>query len=149
MLDIKDYEKFMRIAIEEAKLAYDRGDVPVGAVLVDSLGSVLVRGGNMQRTENNPTSHAEIVLIREATRELGTDNLEGYSLFSTAEPCPMCASALLMVKIKKIYIGAKLENDFYPNIKIKEIGKLLDDKSILLVEGILEEECTEILKMIK
>lgn len=149
MLDVKDYEKIMRIAIEEAKLAYNRGDVPVGAVLVDNSGNVLVRSGNMQRTENNPTSHAEIVLIREATRKLGTDNLEEYSLFSTAEPCPMCASALLMVKIKKMYIGARLENDFYPNIKIKEITKLLDDESILLVEGILEEECTEILKKIK
>ena len=100
MLDKDCCEKLIRISIEEAASAIERGDEPFGGVICDAEGNVVVRGGNRENTEQNPTSHAEMVLIREACGKLGTKDLSGYICVCNAESCPMCTSALILAGIR-------------------------------------------------
>ncbi len=96
----------MDIALDEAKLAADRGEVPVGAVLVSKDGDVLARSGNYTRERNDPTAHAEINVIREACAKLGQERLSGCDLYVTLEPCSMCATAIAHARIARVYYGA-------------------------------------------
>lgn len=90
----------------EARAAADRGEVPVGAVLVAPDGSVVAQAGNRTRELNDPTAHAEILVIREGCAQAGSERLPGYDLYVTLEPCPMCATALSAARIRRIYYGA-------------------------------------------
>ena len=96
-------ENFMSLAIAEAKLAFLRGDVPVGAVVVKN-GEVLGRGANVKT--NDPTAHAEIQAIRMAAESVGCWNLSGCDLYVTLEPCAMCAGACVNARIRNIVFGA-------------------------------------------
>jgi tRNA(Arg) A34 adenosine deaminase TadA len=97
----------MALAIAEAKLAAGRGEVPVGAVIVDPAdGSVLAQGGNLVEGESDPTAHAEIVAIRQACRAAGRPRLDGFDLYVTLEPCAMCAQAIAHARIRRLYFGA-------------------------------------------
>lgn len=93
-------------ALLEARKAAERGEVPVGAVLVDSDGNVLAADGNRTREHNDPTAHAEILVIRAACEKLGNERLSGCDLYVTLEPCPMCASAISQARIARLYYGA-------------------------------------------
>ncbi|WP_366936247.1 nucleoside deaminase [uncultured Nitratireductor sp.] len=95
----------MNVALEEARLAADRGEVPVGAVIVHD-GAVIARAGNHTRACNDPTAHAEIVAIREACRKLGSERLIDADLYVTLEPCAMCAGAISFARIRRLYFGA-------------------------------------------
>ncbi len=90
----------------EARAAADRGEVPVGAVLVAPDGSVVAQAGNRTRELNDPTAHAEILVIRKGCAQAGSERLPGYDLYVTLEPCPMCATALSAARIRRIYYGA-------------------------------------------
>ncbi len=90
----------------EARAAADRGEVPVGAVLVAPDGRVVAQAGNRTRELNDPTAHAEILVIREGCAQAGSERLPGYDLYVTLEPCPMCATALSAARIRRIYYGA-------------------------------------------
>lgn len=97
----------MKLALIEASKAADRGDVPVGAVIIDSLsGEVLASSGNCIVTDNDPTAHAEMVVIRETSRKFATPRLMNCDLFVTLEPCPMCATAISFARIRRLYFGA-------------------------------------------
>ncbi|MGE0231317.1 MAG: nucleoside deaminase [Flavobacteriaceae bacterium] len=96
---------FMHIALEEAKAAGERGEVPIGAVLVRD-GGIIARAGNRTRADSDPTAHAEIVVIREAARLLGSERLTGCDLYVTLEPCAMCAAAISFARIRRLYYGA-------------------------------------------
>lgn len=96
----------MQTALTEARKAAARGEVPVGAVLVDGAGVVLSADGNRTRELSDPTAHAEIVVIRRAAAMLGADRLAGTSLYVTLEPCPMCAAAISLARIARLYWGA-------------------------------------------
>ena len=99
--------QFFTLAIEEARLASDRGDVPVGAVIVESLtGSVLEKSGNLIEKKKDPTAHAELVVIQEATRTFGSARLLNCDIFVTLEPCPMCAAAISLARLRRLYFGA-------------------------------------------
>lgn len=100
------FRSFMSLALEEARAAAARGEVPVGAVLVDAAGRVLARAGNRTRELNDPTAHAEMLVIREACRVLGSERLTGCDLYVTLEPCPMCAQAIAAARIARLYYGA-------------------------------------------
>ena len=100
------FRSHMRIALEEARAAAKRGEVPVGAVLVSADGQVLARAGNGTRELNDPTAHAEILVIREAAAKLGTERLTGTELYVTLEPCAMCAAAISFARIARLYYGA-------------------------------------------
>jgi tRNA(Arg) A34 adenosine deaminase TadA len=96
----------MGLALAEARAAAARGEVPVGAVLVGADGSVLARNGNRTRELADPTAHAEMLVIREATRLLKTERLEGCDLYVTLEPCAMCAGAISFARLRRLYYGA-------------------------------------------
>jgi tRNA(adenine34) deaminase len=96
---------FMDVALDEARAAAARGEVPVGAVVVRG-GEVVARAGNRTRELNDPTAHAEMLVIREACRLAGSERLVGHDLYVTLEPCPMCAAAISAARIGRLYYGA-------------------------------------------
>jgi tRNA(adenine34) deaminase len=99
-------EDFMRLALAEADLAPLHGDVPVGAVVVSAAGEVLSRDHNRREERADPTAHAELLAIREATRHLPGWRLEGATVYVTLEPCAMCAGALVNARIARLVFGA-------------------------------------------
>ena len=101
-----EFKSHMSLALEEARAAARRGEVPVGAVLVDPQNRVLAQAGNRTREWNDPTAHAEMLVIREGFRSLGSDRLTGCDLYVTLEPCPMCAQAISAARIARLYYGA-------------------------------------------
>jgi len=97
----------MDLALAEAEAASGRGEVPVGAVLVDGAsGAVLARAGNRVEALNDPTAHAEMIVIREAAAAAGLKRLEGADLYVTLEPCAMCAAAISSARLRRLYFGA-------------------------------------------
>lgn len=100
------FKSYMDLALSEAKAAAERGEVPVGAVLVDANGKVLASDGNRTRELCDPTGHAEILVIRAACELLKSERLPGCDLYVTLEPCPMCASAISQTRIARVYYGA-------------------------------------------
>lgn len=99
------FRSHMQIALTEAEAAAARGEIPVGAVLLRD-GEVLAQAGNRTRELNDPTAHAEVLVIREACRVLGQERLTGCDLYVTLEPCPMCAAAISNARIGRLYYGA-------------------------------------------
>ena len=96
---------FMQIAIEEARAAAARGEVPVGCAIVRS-GTVIARAGNRTIADRDPTAHAELVAIRAASAALGSERLADCDLYVTLEPCAMCAAAMSFARIRRLYFGA-------------------------------------------
>lgn len=103
---MRPFKSYMDIALQEAKAAADRGEVPVGAVLVSPDGTVLSQAGNRTREMHDPTAHAEVLVIREACNALQSERLTGCDLYVTLEPCPMCATAISVSRIRRLYYGA-------------------------------------------
>lgn len=96
----------MQLALAQARAAGARGEVPVGAVVVGPDGNVLAADGNRTRERNDPTAHAEMLVIRAACAQLGQERLADASLYVTLEPCPMCAAAISLARIRRLYWGA-------------------------------------------
>jgi tRNA(adenine34) deaminase len=96
----------MSIALQEARAAAARGEVPVGAVVVDPAGRVVARAGNRTRELADPTAHAEMLALRAACTAAGSERLPGHALHVTLEPCPMCAAAISFARIARLYFGA-------------------------------------------
>lgn len=99
---------YMDLALEEAQAAADRGEVPVGAVIVRD-GVVLARAGNRTRELNDVTAHAEILAIRQAAETLGSERLPDADLYVTLEPCTMCAAAISFARLRRLYFGTEDE----------------------------------------
>lgn len=100
------FTSFMELALEEARAAGARGEVPVGAVVVSPQGAVIGRAGNRTRECNDPTAHAEVLAIRAACAHLGSERLGGCALYVTLEPCAMCAGAIAAARIERLFYGA-------------------------------------------
>ncbi len=96
----------MAIALIEARAAAERGEVPVGAVIVSADATVIARAGNRTRERDDPTAHAEMLAIREACKLVGSERLIGCDLYVTLEPCPMCAAAISLARVRRVYYGA-------------------------------------------
>jgi tRNA(adenine34) deaminase len=136
----------MREALQIARAAMSTGDVPVGALVINSDGVIIGRGSNEREANNDPTAHAEIVAIRSAAARLQNSRLDGCTLVVTLEPCAMCAGAIAQSRISHVVFGAWDE-------KAGAVGSvwdlLRDPRSIFKVEvtaGVLEKECAAILK---
>lgn len=100
------FKSHMEQALREARAAADRGEVPVGAVIVGPDGSVVAVAGNRTRELNDPTAHAEILAMRVACANAGSERLPGHDIYVTLEPCAMCAAALAAARIRRVYYGA-------------------------------------------
>ena len=96
---------FMQIALEEARAAGSRGEVPVGCVVVRD-GAIVARAGNRTLADKDPTAHAELLAIRQAAAALGSERLTDCDLYVTLEPCAMCAAAMSFARIRRLYFGA-------------------------------------------
>ncbi len=105
MKEQRAFTSFMNAALAQARAAGARGEVPVGAVLVMG-GEVLAQAGNRTRELNDPTAHAEMLVIRAACARLGAERLTGADLYVTLEPCPMCAGAIAAARVGRLYFGA-------------------------------------------
>jgi tRNA(adenine34) deaminase len=133
------HEIFMKAALEEARKAFDKQEVPIGAVVVFN-DMIIARAHNLTETLNDPTAHAEMQAITAATNWIGGKYLENCSIYITVEPCGMCAGALGWSQITNIYYGAEDEKKGFSKIS----GKLLHPKA-KVVSGIMEAECREIM----
>ena len=141
-----DYKELMQQAILLAKEAAIKGDVPVGAFVVDDAGNVVGQGANLREQNNDPTAHAEIVAIRDAAKKISNYRLDGLILIVTLEPCVMCAGAIAQSRIKRLVFGAFDE-------KYGAVGSvwdlLRDPRSLYkpeVISGVLEDECRQLLK---
>jgi tRNA(adenine34) deaminase len=132
-------EYYMKAALNEAYKAFEKREVPIGAVIVSN-GIIIARAHNLTETLNDPTAHAEMQAITAATNYLGGKYLSDCTLYVTIEPCPMCAGALSWSQISAIVFGAKDPKKGYTVVS----SKLLHPKTIIH-HGILENECKEIL----
>jgi len=101
-----EFVSHMQTALDQARAARDRGEVPVGAVVVAPDGRVVAQAGNRTRELHDPTAHAEVLAIRAACAALGQERLPGHDLYVTLEPCPMCAAAISFARIGRLYFGA-------------------------------------------
>ena len=96
----------MHVALLEARAAAARGEIPVGAVVVDAVGQVVAQAGNRTRELNDPSAHAELLVIRAACQRIGQERLANHDLYVTLEPCPMCAGLIAAARIRRLYYGA-------------------------------------------
>ncbi|MCK0142688.1 nucleoside deaminase [Aliiroseovarius sp. F20344] len=103
---MSQFKSHMETALSEARAAATRGEVPVGAALVSPSGEVVATAGNRTREMNDPTAHAEILVIREGCAAAGSERLPDHDLYVTLEPCPMCATAISAARIRRVYYGA-------------------------------------------
>ena len=138
-------EDFMREAIELAKTAAFFGDVPIGAVIVRD-GKIVGRGYNSTERDKDPTCHAEVNAIRDAARNLGGWRLPDCSMYVTVEPCSMCAGAIVLARIERLFIGA-LDPKAGACVSLSSITT--DERlnhQVSLCTGVHEEECSQLVK---
>lgn len=138
-------EYFMKEALKEAEKAYKKLEVPVGVVIVKD-DKIIARAHNKKEEKNSPIMHAEIIAIEKACKRINNWRLTGCKMYVTLEPCPMCAGALVNSRIDKIYIGAKDPKTGACGSKLNLLQECEFDTSVEIENGILQEECQEILK---
>lgn len=138
-------ERIMRFALEEARAAAAGGDVPVGAVIVRG-DEILARAGNAREREQDPTAHAEILALRQASGAIGNRHLEGCAMIVTLEPCAMCAGAIVLARLDRLVFGASDPKAGFAG----SLGDLVRDRrlnhEVDVTVGVLAEECGEILR---
>jgi len=139
------YDEFMAEAIEEAKKAGELGEVPIGAVIVKN-GIIIGRGHNLTETEKDPTAHAEMIAIRNAAKKLGGWRLLGCRLYVTCEPCAMCAGAIVLARIEKLFIGAADPKSGACGSVLNITGESRLNHQTETLTGIMEQECSDMLK---
>jgi tRNA(adenine34) deaminase len=138
-------EKYMLQAYNEAINAYAKLETPVGAVIVFE-GKIIARGHNAREQTQDPTQHAEIIAIKKAAKKLGSWRLMDCDLYVTLEPCPMCAGAIIQSRVRNVYYGAS-------DPKAGAAGSVIDifsvekfNHRVSVFSGVLEKECSEVLK---
>jgi len=138
--------KFMLLAIEQAQLAGSIGEVPIGAVITDQNNNLISSGYNLRESSQDPTAHAEVIAIRNASDKLGSWRMEGTTLYVTLEPCAMCIGAIVLARIDRLVFGARdpKAGAVYSVFNIGTDTKL--NHSIEVREGVLETECSALLK---
>jgi tRNA(adenine34) deaminase len=139
-MELYSNEYFMREALKEAQKAFERDEVPVGAVIVWN-NRIIARAHNLTETLKDPTAHAEMQAFTAATNTIGGKYLHNCTLFVTLEPCVMCAGASYWTQLEKIVFGAEDEKRGYTHIR----GSLLHPKTVVQ-GGILKDECSRLLK---
>ena len=140
-----DDEQLMRLALDEARRCLDHDDVPIGAV-VSRDGEVLAAAGNEREVANDPTAHAEILVLRAAAARVGSWRLDGCTLTVTLEPCAMCAGAAVLSRLDRVVFGAADPKAGFAG----SLGNLLQDPrlnhTVAMTDGVLAEECGDLLR---
>ena len=139
-------EYFMREALAEAEKAHQAGEVPVGAVVVDKEGRIIGRGHNLVVAGHDPSGHAEIIALKNASQNLKNYRLDNCTIYVTLEPCPMCSGAIIGARLARLVYGAKDQKAG----AAESVFKLFDEKRVNhhtdVTAGVLEEDCLRILQ---
>jgi tRNA(adenine34) deaminase len=139
-------ERWMREALREAREAAARGEVPVGACVVGAAGELLASAGNRTRADCDPTAHAEVLALREAARRAGNYRLTGAVVYSTVEPCAMCAGALVQARVARLVYGARDERAG----AVESVFRVCDASSLNhrmgLTPGVLADDCRALMR---
>lgn len=140
------FRSYMNMALEEAAKALERGEVPIGAVIVENFGNIVARAGNETRARLDPSAHAEVLAIREACTVLKTERLVNCDIYVTLEPCAMCAALIANARIRRIYFAASDPKSG----GIQQGARIFDRKQTHHVpeiySGIGEEKAAELLR---
>lgn len=138
-------EKFMKEALKEAQKAYEKLEVPVGAVIVKD-GKIIARAHNQKETKKDTTKHAEILAIQKASKKLESWRLIDCEMYVTLEPCSMCAGAIINSRIKKIYIGTLDKKTGAAGSVFNLFEDYTFNHKVEIEKGILQKDCEQILK---
>jgi tRNA(adenine34) deaminase len=139
-------EFWMNHAISAAKSAENIGEIPIGACIVGEAGELLAVSGNRTITGSDPTAHAEILILREAAQKIGNYRLINSTVYSTIEPCAMCAGALVNARVKKLVYGAKDERFGAVETHFNICSSSFLNHQIEIVSGILAEDCRKLMQ---
>lgn len=143
---LTEEERYMREAVKQAKKAYALGEVPIGCVIVYE-GKIIGRGYNRRNTDKNTLAHAEITAIRKASKVIGDWRLEGCTLYVTLEPCQMCAGAIVQARITKVVMACMNPKAGCAGSVINILDMPAFNHQVEIVRGILEKECSQMLKI--
>ena len=142
---MENKEKFMKEALKEAQKAYNKEEVPVGAVIVKD-NKIIARAHNLKETSFNAVSHAEILAIQKACKKLGCWRLTDCDMYVTLEPCSMCAGALINSRIRKLYIGTNDPKTGACGSKLNLLEDIEFNHAIEIERDVMQKECETILK---
>jgi tRNA(adenine34) deaminase len=139
-------ERWMKIALKEAKRAFQNGEVPVGAIIVKGE-EVIAKTHNLCEKEKDATSHAELLAIRKGSRRVGRWGLVGSTIFVTLEPCPMCKWAIRLARISRIVYGCSCPSgETMRSTHSMDINEITDS-NLIIKGGVLEKECSELIRL--
>ena len=142
---MSDDQKYMKIALSEAKTAAEIGEIPIGAVLVLD-GEIIAKAHNMRETWQDATAHAETIVIREACKKLNRWRLTGATLYVTIEPCPMCAGAIVMSRISRLVYGSPDSKAGAAESLFNVVNNTALNHMVVVTSGVCSEECTQVMK---
>lgn len=142
---MEEKNKFMKQALKEAKKAYEKLEIPVGAVIVKD-GKIIAKAHNLKETKTDTTKHAEILAIQKASKKLESWRLLDCEMYITLEPCSMCAGAIINSRIKKVYIGALDEKTGAAGSVLNLFEDYKFNHKVEVEKGVMQEECENILK---
>ena len=140
------HQDWMRLALIQAQTAFEHGEVPIGAVIVHN-GQVIAAAHNEKEQRKDPTAHAEVLAIQRAAKVLGSWRLTDAIMYVTLEPCPMCAGAIVQSRLKQIVYGCVDLKGGATGSVMNVLDYTLWNHRVDIVAGVLEEECSEILKL--
>ncbi len=140
----KEDEKYMRMALAQAKKAYALGEVPIGCVIVYD-GKIIGRGYNRRNTDKNTLCHAEITAIRKASKKMGDWRLEGCTMYVTLEPCQMCAGAIVQARVKRVVIGCESPKSGCGGTLLNILQNRDFNHQVMVTKGVLAKKCSSIL----
>ena len=142
---MSDDQKYMKIALSEAKTAAEIGEIPIGAVLVLD-GEIIAKAHNMREIWQDATAHAETIVIREACKKLKRWRLTGATLYVTIEPCPMCAGAIVMSRISRLVYGSPDSKAGAAESLFNVVNNPALNHMVEVTSGVCSEECTQVMK---
>ena len=138
-------EQFMKEALKEAKKAYNKLEIPVGAIIVKD-GKIIARAHNIKEEKQDTTKHAEIIAIQKASKKLETWRLNDCEMYVTLEPCAMCAGAIIQARLKKLYIGTMDPKTGACGSVLNLLKDFKFNHNVELETGVLKDDCEQILK---
>lgn len=145
VIKMDEKQKYMKEALKEAKKAYQKLEIPVGAVIVKD-GKIIARGHNLKEAKTDTTKHAEIIAIQKASKKLESWRLIDCDMYVTLEPCSMCAGALINSRIRKVYIGTSDKKTGAVGSVLNLLNDYTFNHKVEYEKGIMEEECENLLK---